>query len=146
MKCVILAAGCGQRMQPITLTRPKVMIPIGNKPILEWNLINAIDAGLKDFLIIIGYKSEMVRNYFKKGEEWNVNIEYINQGSPMGTAHAIGMAEKFVDDFIVLCGDTIFYKNDLKNIIKNQLCIGITNVENAKEYGIIELNGCPTLV
>ena len=66
MKCVVLAAGEGKRMHPLTYTKPKVMLPVANKPILEWNLINAIGAGLKEFIFIVGYKSEMVRNYFGK--------------------------------------------------------------------------------
>lgn len=139
MKCVILAAGEGKRMHPMTFTRPKVMLPIANKPILEWNLINAIDAGLKDFIFVVSYKSEMVRDYFGRGEKWNVKINYVNQGNPLGTAHAIGIGEKFVDKFIVLCGDTIFGKDDIKNIIKKENCMGLVEVENAKSYGIVEI-------
>jgi bifunctional UDP-N-acetylglucosamine pyrophosphorylase/glucosamine-1-phosphate N-acetyltransferase len=56
MKCVVLAAGEGKRMHPLTFTRPKVMLPIANKPILEWNLLNAIDAGLTEFVFIVGLK------------------------------------------------------------------------------------------
>jgi len=141
MKCVVLAAGEGKRMHPLTFTRPKVMLPIANKPLLEWNLLNAIDTGLKDFIFIVSYKSEMVRNYFGNGETWNVNIEYINQGKPLGTGHAIGIVEKFVDDFIVLCGDTIFGKNDIKNIIEKDISIGLVKVEDPREYGIVETKG-----
>ncbi len=141
MKCVVLAAGEGKRMHPLTYTRPKVMLPIAGKPLLEWNLLNAINAGLKEFVFVVNYKSEMVRNYFGDGKKWKINIEYINQGKPLGTAHAIGMTEHFVNDFIVLCGDTIFGKNDIKNIMKKGMKIGLVEVENAKEYGIIELKG-----
>lgn len=141
MKCVILAAGEGKRVHPLTFTRPKVMIPIGNKPILEWNLLNAIDAGIKEFVFVVSYKSEMVRSYFGNGEKWNVKIEYVNQGEALGTANAIGVVEKFVDDFIVLCGDTIFSTDDLKNIVKSKNSIGLIKVENAKDYGIVELDG-----
>ncbi|MEA2053560.1 MAG: bifunctional sugar-1-phosphate nucleotidylyltransferase/acetyltransferase [Candidatus Thermoplasmatota archaeon] len=140
MKCIILAAGEGKRMHPLTYTRPKVMLPIANKPILEWNLLNAIEAGLKEFIFVVGYKSEMVRNYFGNGKEWNVNIEYVNQGKALGTSHAIGMVEKFVDDFVVLCGDTIFGKKDIKNIAK-KISMGLVKVEDAQEYGIVELDG-----
>jgi len=140
MKCVILAAGEGKRVHPLTFTRPKVMIPIGNKPILEWNLLNAIDAGIREFVFVVSYKSEMVRSYFGNGEKWNVKIEYVNQGEPLGTAHAISVVEKFVKDFIVLCGDTIFGKKDFKNIVKTKNSMGLAKVENAKEYGIIELD------
>ena len=141
MKCVILAAGEGKRMHPLTFTRPKVMLPIANKPILEWNLLNAIDAGLTEFVFIVGYKSEMVRNYFGDGTNWNASIEYVNQGKALGTAHAIGTVENFVDDFIVLCGDTIFGKEDFQNIAKNKMSMGLVKVENAKEYGIVKLEG-----
>jgi len=141
MKCVILVAGEGKRMHPLTYTRPKVMLPIANKPLLEWNLLNAIDADIKEFVFVVGYKSEMVRNYFGNGEKWNVNIEYINQGNALGTAHAIGMVEKFVDDFIVLCGDTIFGKNDIKNIAQKENSMGLLEVENPNDYGIVEIKG-----
>jgi bifunctional UDP-N-acetylglucosamine pyrophosphorylase/glucosamine-1-phosphate N-acetyltransferase len=141
MKCVILAAGEGKRMRPLTFTRPKVMLPIANKPILEWNLLNAIDAGLTEFVFVIGYKPEMVRNYFGDGTNWNASIEYVNQGKALGTAHAIGTVENFVDDFIVLCGDTIFGKEDFQNIAKNKMSMGLVEVENAKEYGIVKLEG-----
>ncbi len=115
VKCVVLAAGEGKRIHPLTYTRPKVMLPVANKPLLEWNLLNAINAGIKEFVLVVAYKSEMVRNYFGNGEKHKVKIEYVNQGEPKGTAHAIGVVEKFVDDFIVLCGDTIFGENDIKN-------------------------------
>jgi len=141
MKCVILAAGEGKRMHPLTFTRPKVMLPIAGKPILEWNLLNARAAGLKEFIFIISYKSEMVREYFGDGKQWNVQIKYVNQGKPMGTAHAIGTVEPFVNDFIVLCGDTIFGIKDLKQISKKGTKIGLVKIENATEYGIVELKG-----
>lgn len=139
MKCVILAAGEGKRMHPLTYTRPKVMLPIANKPILEWNLMNAIHAGIKEFVFVVGYKSEMVRDYFGNGDRWKIKIQYINQGEAKGTAHAIGIVEKFVDNFIVLCGDTIFGENDIKNIIKKKNSIGLFRVDNPDSYGIVEL-------
>jgi bifunctional UDP-N-acetylglucosamine pyrophosphorylase/glucosamine-1-phosphate N-acetyltransferase len=141
MKCVILAAGEGKRMHPLTYTRPKVMLPIAGKPILEWNLLNARAAGLKEFVFIVSYKSEMVREYFGDGKLWNVKINYVNQGKPLGTAHAIGTVKPFVNDFIVLCGDTIFGINDIKQIAKKGTKIGLVKIDNATEYGIVELKG-----
>lgn len=141
MKCVILAAGEGKRMHPLTYTRPKVMLPIAGKPILEWNLLNARAAGLKEFVFIVSYKSEMVREYFGDGKQWNVKINYVNQGKALGTAHAIGTVKPFVNDFIVLCGDTIFGINDIKQIAKKGTKIGLVKIDNATEYGIVELKG-----
>jgi len=139
MKCVILAAGEGNRMHPLTYTRPKVMLPIAGKPILEWNLLNARAAGLKEFIFVVSYKSEMVREYFGDGKLWNVKINYVNQGKAMGTAHAIGTVESFISDCIVLCGDTIFGTNDIKQIAKKGTKIGLVKIDNATEYGIVEL-------
>jgi len=141
MKCVILAAGEGNRMHPLTYTRPKVMLPIAGKPILEWNLLNARAAGLKEFIFVVSYKSEMVREYFGDGKPWNVKINYVNQGKAMGTAHAIGTVEPFVSDCIVLCGDTIFGTNDIKQIAKKGTKIGLVKIDNPTEYGIVELKG-----
>jgi len=139
MKCVILAAGEGNRMHPLTYTRPKVMLPIAGKPILEWNLLNARAAGLKEIIFVVSYKSEMVREYFGDGNPWNVKITYVNQGKSMGTAHAIGTVEPFVSDCIVLCGDTIFGTNDIKQIVKKGNKIGLVKIDNATDYGIVEL-------
>jgi bifunctional UDP-N-acetylglucosamine pyrophosphorylase/glucosamine-1-phosphate N-acetyltransferase len=138
---VILAAGEGNRMHPLTYTRPKVMLPIIGKPILEWNLLNARAAGLKEFIFVVSYKSEMVREYFGDGKSWNVKINYVNQGKAMGTAHAIGTVEPFVSDCIVLCGDTIFGTNDIKQIAKKGTKIGLVKIDNATDYGIVELKG-----
>ena len=141
MKCVVLVAGEGKRMHPLTYTRPKVMLPIANKPILEWNILNAIKAGVKQFIFVVGYKSEMVRNYFGNGEKWNIKIEYVNQGKALGTAHAIGMVNKFVNRFIVLSGDTIFGNQDIKNIQKKENSMGLLKIENSEDYGIVEIDG-----
>lgn len=83
----------------------------------------------------------MVREYFGNGKPWNVKIRYINQGKPQGTAHAIGTVEPFVNECVVLCGDTIFGVNDIKNLTKKGTKIGLVTVENAQEYGIVELKG-----
>ncbi|MFH1101126.1 MAG: bifunctional sugar-1-phosphate nucleotidylyltransferase/acetyltransferase [Methanobacteriota archaeon] len=141
MKCVVLTAGEGKRMHPLTFTRPKVMLPIAGKPILEWNLLNAKEAGVREFIFVVGYRSEMVRDHFGDGSPWDVSIEYVNQGKALGTAHAIGMVEPFVDDCLVMCGDTIFGAQDIKTMGKKGMSIGLFEVENAEEYGIVELQG-----
>ena len=96
---------------------------------------------MREFILVIGYKSEMVRDYFKNGRKWNVNIEYVNQGKAMGTGHAISMVEEFVDDFIVLCGDTIFGSNDIKRILEIKPGIGLIKVKQPEEYGVAETQG-----
>ena len=139
MECIILAAGEGKRMRPLTYTRPKVMLPIANRPLLEWNLLNAIRAGIKDFIFIIGYKGEKVRDHFGDGGRWNVKIRYLNQGKPVGTAHAVSLLKGQVDEFIVMCGDTIFGHEDIKRITEQENSMGVVAVENPEQYGVIEI-------
>jgi len=139
MECVILAAGEGKRMRPLTYTRPKVMLPIANRPLLEWNLLNAIRAGIRDFIFIIGYKGEKVRDYFGDGGRWNVKIRYLNQGKPMGTAHAVSLLKGQVEDFVVMCGDTIFGDEDIKRVIEHRNSMGVVTVENPEQYGVVEI-------
>ncbi|MDD3492737.1 MAG: sugar phosphate nucleotidyltransferase [Candidatus Thermoplasmatota archaeon] len=139
MKAVMLAAGEGKRMRPLTHTRPKVMLPIANRPLLEWNLVHAREAGIREFVMVVGYKSEMVRNYFGDGGQWDVDIAYVNQGRPQGTAHAVGLVKPFVDDFLVLSGDTVVGSSDLAALMKQEQAMGVVEVADAREYGSVEL-------
>ena len=141
MKCVVLAAGEGKRMHPLTYTQPKVMLPVANRPILEWNMLHAKQAGINEFIFVVGYRYDAVRDYFNDGEQWNVQISYVNQGKPRGTGHAVRMVEPFVDDFIVLCGDTIFGAKDIQNIVEMKQSIGTYKVSTPSEYGIVETKG-----
>ncbi len=139
MKAVILAAGEGKRMHPLTYTQPKVMLPVAGRPLLEWNLLRAREAGIEDILFVVGYKSERVRDYFGDGSRWNVDIEYVNQGEPRGTGHAVAQVQSFVDDFLVLCGDTVVGAGDIKKMMQQDLAMGLTEVADASEYGAVEL-------
>src|SRR3972149_3842948 len=89
MKAVILAAGEGSRMRPLTYTRPKVMLTIANKPILEHLLTEVKTAGIGEFVFIVGYHDEQIRQFFGDGSKWGVSIDYYTQRKQMGTADAI---------------------------------------------------------
>ncbi len=80
MQAVILAAGEGTRMRPLTYTRPKVMLPIANKPILEHLISELSKAGVKDIVLVVGYKEEKIREYFGDGSDFGVRIEYVRRG------------------------------------------------------------------
>ncbi len=140
MKCVIMAAGEGKRMHPLTFTRPKVMLPLAGKPILEWNLQNAIAAGFSEFVFIVAYKSEMVRSFFGDGSQWDVSIDYVNQGKALGTGHAIAQVKPFVDEFLVLSGDTIFGSADIKKVMKTPQSMALFEVEDAQSYGCVQMD------
>lgn len=89
LKAIILCAGEGSRMRPLTLTKPKTMLPVAGKPIMQYNIESLRENGITDILLIVRYKEEMVRNYFGDGSEFGVNITYKRQKDFLGTADAI---------------------------------------------------------
>ena len=141
MKAVILAAGEGSRMRPLTYTRPKVMLPIANKPILEHLLIEASQAGIQEFIFIVGYCDEQVRGYFGSGERWGVNIVYCNQRKQQGTADALKMVEGLVDgNFLVMNGDIIVSREDIKGLTgRRDNTMSVIGVEDTADLGTVDL-------
>ena len=119
MKAIILSAGEGSRMRPLTLTKPKTMLPVAGKPIIQYNIESLRNNGITDILLIVRYKEEMVRDYFGDGSDFGVNITYKTQKDFLGTANAISYGEDFIEDsLIVLNGDII-----LDDEIINQLSV-----------------------
>ena len=79
MDCVVLAAGEGKRMRPLTTKRPKVMLPLANRPMLEHLVLAAREAGITSFIFVVGYGEREIRRYFGDGASWGVNISYAPQ-------------------------------------------------------------------
>lgn len=141
MKAVVLAAGEGSRMRPLTYTRPKVMIPIANKPILEHLLLETVKAGIKEFIFIVGYHDEQVRGYFGNGERWGVSIDYCTQRKQLGTADAIRGVEDLVDGkFLMINGDIVVDHTDIANLVeKNNNAMSVVEVEDTRDLGLVEV-------
>src|SRR5512142_82562 len=117
MRAVILAAGEGTRMRPLTENKPKVMLPIANRPMLEYTLLAAKDAGITDILLIVGYRKESIIDYFGDGTRLGLNIEYIVQEKQQGTGHAFGMAAgRCKERFIAMNGDVTVSTAHLKKL------------------------------
>jgi len=101
MKAVILAAGEGKRLRPFTETLPKVMLPVANKPVLEYVIDSVKKSGLKEIVLVVGYKKEVIMEYFKDYK--GIKISYVTQEKQLGTAHALLQAKNSVNEtFIVL--------------------------------------------
>ena len=143
MKAVILAAGEGSRMRPLTYTRPKVMLPIANRPILEHLLIEAQKAGISEFIFIVGYHDEQVRSYFGSGDRWGVSIEYCTQRKQLGTADAVKMVEGLVvGNFLMINGDIIVDQGDINSLASgNDNTMSVVEVGGNKDLGFVELRG-----
>lgn len=147
MKAVILAAGEGRRLKPLTNVRPKPMLPVANQPILA-NVVEAVaDAGLEEILLVVGYKSDRIQQYFGDGDDWGVDIEYAHQTKQLGTGDAVLEAEPRIDDeFLVLNGDRVIHSNVIEDVIERRQSTGETvmAVAHAEErglYGVVELDG-----
>lgn len=141
MKAVVLVAGKGTRMEPLTSGCPKVMLQVANKPILEHILNSAIEAGVGGFVFITGYLEEQIREYFGDGNKWGVSIEYVRQKEQLGTANAIGCAKGYVEGaFLVLNGDMLIGQEDLKFLLSRteEAVICVKEVENPSDFGVLE--------
>jgi UDP-N-acetylglucosamine diphosphorylase/glucosamine-1-phosphate N-acetyltransferase len=142
-KAVVLAAGEGKRMHPLTLTRPKVMLPIANKPILEYLLGEMKLAGISDFIFIVGYRDEQIRNYFGTGAKWGVRIQYRNQRKQMGTSDALLTVEDLINEnFLLANGDNIIDHEDIKYLINNtRNTLSIIELQDVAGLGVVQLTG-----
>jgi len=142
LKAIILAAGKGDRMRPLTNTRPKVMLSIANKPILEHLLIEAKKAGITEFIFVVGYHDEQVRDYFGNGGRWEVNMDYCTQRKQLGTADAVKLVEGLVDgDFLMINGDIVVKHDDIRQVAsRHEIVLSVTEIEDTRGLGVVELS------
>ena len=94
MKAVILAGGLGIRLRPVTFLIPKPLLAIEDKPLLEIIILKLKKSGIRDFLLATGYKNDLIETYFQKGRKWGINIKYIKEKKPLGTAGIIAYLPK----------------------------------------------------
>jgi len=141
VQAVILAAGEGTRMRPLTYTRPKVMLPVANMPILEHLIIELKKAGIDDLVFVVGYRDEKIREYFEDGSRWGVKINYVTQRKQLGTADALKSASHLLnDEFLMLNGDAIVGSEDFKRILSdNAMVICVKEVPNPQDFGVVEI-------
>jgi len=120
MKVVLLAAGKGERLYPITNEIPKQMIKIGGKPILEYILEKLISLNFNDICIVVGHNGVKIKQYFKDGARFGIKISYVFQQEQNGTANATYLAKDFVGNnpFLLYLADTII-PNDLEHFLQN---------------------------
>jgi glucose-1-phosphate thymidylyltransferase len=137
-KAVILAAGEGKRLRPFTETMPKVMLPIANKPLLEYVFDATRKSGIDEIVVVVGYKKEVIMEYFKDYKD--VKITYVIQDRQLGTAHALLQAKKHIkDSFIVLAGDNIIDPGSIAKLLKDQseYSLLIKEHPHPSKYGVV---------
>jgi len=143
MKGYVLAAGEGLRMRPLTANVPKPLLPVAGRPFLEHNIEAMKEAGIRDIILLVGWRAHRIREHFGDGKGFGVRIEYIEQKERLGTAHAIGMVRDLVDGpFLCLYGDVVITKDGVKGLLAHHLKVkgsvmAITSVEDPRRYGSV---------
>ncbi len=143
LKAVILAAGEGRRCRPLTQTRSKVMLPVGNRPFMEHVIRALASNGVKDLYIVVGYQKERIMNYFEDGVRYGVRIEYIFQDDLLGTSYALSKAKPFINEpFLVVNGDNFIDARAVKDIITSEgenVALAALR-SNTGEYGVLTVD------
>lgn len=140
MKAVILAAGEGKRLKPFTETMPKVMIPIANKPILEYVFDACKRNKIDELIVVVGYKKEVIMEYFKEYE--GIKITYVEQKNQLGTAHALFTTKNHLNDsFIVLSGDNIIDDESIAQLLNepSEYALLIQEHTEPSKYGVVHI-------
>lgn len=134
-QAVVLAAGKGVRLKPITETVPKVMVRIGDKPIVEYIIEKLRKLSVNDIALVVNYKGDKVREHFKD------SVKYFKQEKTLGTANAVYAAKDFVKDdkFLAIYGD-VFFADDLSDFVKQEpTLMAVHRVEDRSAFGRIEV-------
>jgi len=148
MKCVILAAGEGSRLFPITENRPKPMLTIGGIPIIDRVIECLRKNKIKELIIIIGYKKDIIQDYLKDGSSFGINIQYVVQPNFLGTANALNLAKDHFegDDFLEIYGDLFIRPKTIAKVLEEyhrtgEFVVGMTSVKNPENYGLVKTKG-----
>src|SRR2546426_7583016 len=141
-----MAAGRGERLWPLPEDTPKPLLPIANKPILQRTLVALARAGIRQIVLVVGFRYEKIRDRLGKGEAIGSEIRYVRQRTPKGTADALGTCSKELqgeDTFLVVYGDDYYETSVPRTFLakarRNKgITIGTSNVQDASYFGKIE--------
>jgi glucose-1-phosphate thymidylyltransferase len=140
LKVIIPVAGIGSRLRPHTHTQPKALVPVAGKPILSHIIDNLINAGITDFIFILGYLGDKIESYVNTTYP-DIQTTFIVQAPREGTGQAVWLAKNFIsekDDIVIALGDTVF-DIDLKEIIsQKESSLGVKKVEDPRNFGVVE--------
>jgi UDP-N-acetylglucosamine diphosphorylase / glucose-1-phosphate thymidylyltransferase / UDP-N-acetylgalactosamine diphosphorylase / glucosamine-1-phosphate N-acetyltransferase / galactosamine-1-phosphate N-acetyltransferase len=145
-KAVVLAAGRGTRMRELTDDLPKPMIEVRGKPVLQHIVEGLRDAGVRRFVIIVGYHAETVRDFFGDGQRYDIGIEYVTQTVQDGTGRVVNLARDFTSGspFILSYGDILISPVNYKRVVDlpddSEAIITVTRGEDLSKGGAVFVN------
>lgn len=148
MKAIILVAGAGTKLRPLTYTQPKALIPIAGKTILSVIVDQLVEAGIKEFVFVIGYLGDKIQHYVAKTYP-HLSASFVTQTDRHGTGHAIWLTKDVVskdEEVMIVLGDTIC-DHDLKSVLSSsESQIGVKKVDDPRDFGVAELKDDNTVV
>ncbi|HBT46868.1 MAG TPA: nucleotidyltransferase [Peptococcaceae bacterium] len=143
MKAIIMAGGEGSRLRPLTCRRPKPLVPVANRPVMEYCLDLLREQGFTEIGVTLQYLPALIQEYFGDGSDFGVHLHYFVETTPLGTAGSVKNASPFLDQtFVVVSGDALT-DFDLRQAVSFHLERGalatlvLTQVENPLEYGVV---------
>ncbi|HJZ81688.1 MAG TPA: nucleotidyltransferase family protein [Pyrinomonadaceae bacterium] len=146
LRAVVMAGGYGTRLRPLTDDLPKPMLPVGSKPLLELIVGQLREAGIKHVNVATHYRGELIEEHFKDGKEFGVDIRYVQEDQPLGTAGALGLLEESNEPLVVINGD-ILTRVDFRAMHsfhrehEADLTVGVRQYEFSVPYGVVNTEG-----
>ena len=149
MKAIVLAGGQGNRLRPYTFTVPKPLLPLGDRPLLEYIIEQLARCSVKDLILALGYQAELIRAYCGDGSRFGVRITYVTETKPLGTAGPIALCRPHLEanePFLLMNGD-IVTQLDFARLAafhrekKAQLTIGYVHHTYQSPFGVLDLKG-----
>lgn len=141
MKAIIPVAGAGTKLRPHTYTQPKALIPLAGKTILSIIVDQLKEAGINEFIFIVGYLGEKITDYLQTKYQ-GLNMHFVNQNERQGIGHAIALTREIVDkdEIFIVLGDTICEYSVKEVLDAPTSAIGIKRVDDPRDFGVAEIN------
>jgi len=146
LQAVIMAGGYGTRLSPLTNEVPKPMLPVGDRPLMEHTVDQLKRVGIKNVSISTHYRTEQISEYFGDGKDFGIEISYIKEEHPLGTAGALGLMASTEEPLLVINGD-ILTKVDFRSMLAfhrkhgADLTVGVRQYEMEVPYGVLDCDG-----
>jgi mannose-1-phosphate guanylyltransferase/phosphomannomutase len=146
LKAVVLAGGLGTRLRPLTYSRPKPMLPLGPKPVLQYVIELLADSGFNEIVVTTNYLQDQIEGYFGDGSRFGVSLRFPREEKPLGTAGSVKNAQRYLDEtFALIQGDNITdikMANQLKYHKKKNATttLSVLKVKEPWKYGVVMLN------
>lgn len=148
---VIMAGGLGTRLAQLTVDKPKPLLEIGGRPLLETIILRLIDQGFSKFFLSVNYKVEMIKNYFGDGSQYNAEIHYLLERKRLGTGGALHLLPKDIDEDIIVMNGDVLSKIDLRRLLLfhrrsgAKATMAVKDFEMVVPYGVVDIDATNTI-